>query len=200
MRRMPHLLYLTLLRSDLGPCRFYWYPLLYRVLDWILHCFTWYDLIFKNFYQALWQHELQLFQVKNFQHEFQAQQAHQDGIRGKPFLWLQLYLGFGWTLGCIFFGLVAANSSYDCRISKQYLCQAALLLCGISIMAFTAVEGYKGYIVFVWSYGIFLGGYQYCLKVYIYEKVRARNFARAWGFAQSSTALPTLISIPLLSM
>ena len=66
-------------------------------------------------------------------------------------------------------------------------------------MAFTAVEGYKGYIVFVWSYGIFLGGYQYCLKMYIYEKVRARNFARALGFAQSSTAIPTLVSIPLLS-
>ena len=79
------------------------------------------------------------------------------------------------------------------------MCQAALLLCGISIMAFTAVEGYKGYIVFVWSYGIFLGGYQYCLKMYIYEKVRARNFARALGFAQSSTAIPTLVSIPLLS-
>ena len=67
-------------------------------------------------------------------------------------------------------------------------------------MAFTAVEGYKGYIVFVWSYGIFLGGYHYTLKTYIYEKVRARNFARAWGFVQGSTALPTLISIPLLRM
>ena len=102
--------------------------------------------------------------------------------------------------GEVFFGAVADNNSgsYDCRISKQYLCQAALLLCGISIMAFTAVEGYKGYIVFVWSYGIFLGGYQYCLKMYIYEKVRARNFARALGFAQSSTAIPTLVSIPLL--
>ena len=129
----------------------------------------------------------------------QAQQAHDDGIRGRSFLWLQLYMGFAWTLGCIFFGAIAANSSsYECRISKQYLCQAALLLCGISIMAFTAVEGYKGYIVFVWSYGIFLGGYQYCLKMYIYEKVRARNFARAWGFAQFSMAIPNAIGIPAL--
>ena len=95
---------------------------------------------------------------------------------------------------------MAASSSYDCRISKQYLCQAALLLCGISIMAFTAVEGYKGYVVFVWSYGVFLGGYHYSLKMYIYEKVRARNFARAWGFAQSSMGLPILVSVPLLSM
>ena len=129
----------------------------------------------------------------------QAQQGYQDGIRGKAFLWLQLHLGLAWCLGCLFFGLMAATSSYDCRISKQYLCQAALLLCGISIMAFTAVEGYKGYVVFVWSYGVFLGGYHYSLKMYIYEKVRARNFARAWGFAQSSMGLSILVSVPLLS-
>jgi len=128
-----------------------------------------------------------------------AQQGYQDGIRGKAFLWLQLHLGLAWCLGCLFFGLMAASSSYDCRISKQYLCQAALLLCGISIMAFTAVEGYKGYVVFVWSYGVFLGGYHYSLKMYIYEKVRARNFARAWGFAQSSMGLPILVSVPLLT-
>ena len=66
-------------------------------------------------------------------------------------------------------------------------------------MAFTAVEGYKGYVVFVWSYGVFLGGYHYSLKMYIYGKVRARNFARAWGFAQSSMGLSILVSVPLLS-
>ena len=137
--------------------------------------------------------------IQLYMSSFQAQQSHQDGIRGKAFLWLQLHLGLAWCLGCLFFGLMAATSSYDCRISKQYLCQAALLLCGISIMAFTAVEGYKGYVVFVWSYGVFLGGYHYSLKMYIYEKVRARNFARAWGFAQSSMAVPILVSVPLLS-
>ena len=39
----------------------------------------------------------------------QAQQAHHDGIRGRSFLWLQLYLGLAWTVGCIFFGAVADN-------------------------------------------------------------------------------------------
>ena len=65
-------------------------------------------------------------------------------------------------------------------------------------MAFTAVEGYNGYVVFVWIYGIFNGGYHYTLKMYIYEKVRARNFARAWGFAQFSMAIPNAIGIPAL--
>ena len=34
--------------------------------------------------------------------------------------------------------------------------------------------------------------------MYIYEKVRARNFARAWGFAQASMAIPNAIGIPAL--
>ena len=71
---------------------------------------------------------------------------------------------------------------------------------GVSILAFTAVEGYNGYVVFVWIYGIFNGGYHYALKMYIYEKVRARNFARAWGFAQFSMSIPNAIGIPALGM
>ena len=73
-----------------------------------------------------------------------------------------------------------------------------MLVVAFSLMAFTAIRGYNGFAMFVWIYGIFLGGYNYALKMYIYEKVRARNFARALGFAQSSTAIPTLVSIPLL--
>lgn len=68
---------------------------------------------------------------------------------------------------------------------------------GVSILAFTAVEGYNGYVMFVWIYGAFIGGYYYTLKMYIYEKVRARNFARAWGFAQWTMAIPNLIGVPV---
>jgi hypothetical protein len=67
---------------------------------------------------------------------------------------------------------------------------------GITILTFTAIEGNNGYIMFAWIYGIFYGGYSYALKMYINEKVRARNFARAWGFAQFSMAAPSLIGIP----
>ena len=64
-------------------------------------------------------------------------------------------------------------------------------------MALSAVHGYSGYVIFVWIYGIFYGGYSYCLKMYIYEKVRARNFARAWGFAQFSMAISNFFGVPL---
>lgn len=44
--------------------------------------------------------------------------------------------------------------------------------------------------------GIFSGGYHYALKVYIYERVRARNFARAWSYVQAAQAFPILIGVP----
>jgi MFS family permease len=68
---------------------------------------------------------------------------------------------------------------------------------GLSILAFTAIEGNNGYVIFAWIYGIFCGGYNYALKMYINEKVRARNFARAWGFAQCAMAIPSLVGIPV---
>ena len=58
---------------------------------------------------------------------------------------------------------------------------------------------YNGYHIFVWIYGMSHGGYVYAFKMYVFEKVRARNFARAWGFAQMAMALPTLIGIPAAS-
>lgn len=57
--------------------------------------------------------------------------------------------------------------------------------------------GYHGYVLFAWLYGIFCGGFHYSLKMYTYEKVRARNFARTWGFVQCSQAIPTAIGVPI---
>lgn len=45
--------------------------------------------------------------------------------------------------------------------------------------------------------GIFCGGYHYSLKMYTYERVRSRNFARTWGFVQCSQAVPIAIGVPL---
>ncbi len=125
------------------------------------------------------------------------QQANLEGIIGTSCLLLQAYLGLAWALGCGLFGAIVVNHSKECQISKQYLCQASLLMSGLSTLAFTSVEGYNGYVMFVWIYGIFTGGFMYTLKMYIYEKVRARNFAKAWGFAQFAMALPNFLGIPI---
>ncbi|PSN45283.1 hypothetical protein C0J52_17530 [Blattella germanica] len=126
-----------------------------------------------------------------------AHQVEEEGL-GDTAVLLQTYLGLAWTLGCAAFGLVVVQNSVECRIARQYLCQAAVFMCGLSILALTAVHGnYHGYVLFAWIYGIFCGGYHYSLKMYTYERVRARNFARTWGFVQCSQAIPIAIGVPI---
>ena len=59
------------------------------------------------------------------------------------------------------------------------------------------MQSYYGYVTFVWVYGIFSGGYNYTLKMFVFQKLRARNFARAWGYIQCCQALPNMFGIPL---
>ncbi|XP_011868647.1 PREDICTED: uncharacterized protein LOC105562418 isoform X2 [Vollenhovia emeryi] len=67
---------------------------------------------------------------------------------------LQAYLGLAWTLGCVAFGLLVVHRSVECRIARQYLTQAAVFVCGLCILALTAVQGnYHGYVMFAWIYG-----------------------------------------------
>lgn len=126
-----------------------------------------------------------------------AYQMERDGL-GEKVLMLQFHLGLAWILGCVSFGMLVVRNSVECRIARQYLCQTSAFMCGVCTIAFTAVHGnYHGYTMFVWIYGIFCGGYHYSLKMYTYERVRARNFARTWGFVQFSQSLPIAVGIPI---
>lgn len=64
-------------------------------------------------------------------------------------------------------------------------------------MALSAVQGYHGYVLFVWLYGICLGGFSYSLKMFTLERVRARHFTKAWSFVQGAKSFPVLIGIPI---
>lgn len=76
-----------------------------------------------------------------------------DNVKDKV-LTLHIYLGCAWMLGCSIFGLLVVKKSVDCRIAKQYLCQAAILICGLAMLMLTTVEGnYQTYLFFVWVYG-----------------------------------------------
>ena len=110
-------------------------------------------------------------------------------------LYLQCYLGLGMTVGTVIFGCLCLQRSGECQVGRQYLCQVPLLICGISILALTTVQGYHGYSTFVMVYGVFLGGYTYSLKMFTYQKVRARNFSRAWSLIQCSQSLPHLLGV-----
>jgi hypothetical protein len=71
------------------------------------------------------------------------------------------------------------------------------LFSGISMLALASVEGYHGYLLFVWMYGLFLGGFEVTLRVYCYERLRIRQFSRGWGFIQGAKALPCLVGLPI---
>jgi hypothetical protein len=120
-----------------------------------------------------------------------------EGLSSQDILHLQGYLGLAWAGGCVVFGSLCIQRSGDCQVGRQYLCQASLLICGITILALPTVQGYNGYVIFVWVYGIFIGGYNYSLKMYVYQKVRARNFSRAWSYVQCSQAIPNLVGVSL---
>jgi hypothetical protein len=66
-----------------------------------------------------------------------------------------------------------------------------------TLLAFTALDNYSGYLLFVWIYGFFYRGYQYSLKMFIYEKVRAKNFNRAWGYVQFCQSIPIMVRVPI---
>lgn len=63
------------------------------------------------------------------------------------------------------------------------------------MLALVSVEGYHGYFLFAWMYGVFLGGFELTLKVYTFDRLRVRQFTRGWGFVQGIKALPYLFGI-----
>ncbi|XP_076307706.1 monocarboxylate transporter 10-like isoform X2 [Tachypleus tridentatus] len=124
-------------------------------------------------------------------------QGEKEGLDYQSLLLLQVFLGLAFALGSGAFGFIIVKNSVQCMIARQYLCQAALFMIGASLLAFTALKEYQGFVLFVWIYGLFYGGYNYSLKMYTLEKVRARNFARAWGFVQWVQAIPFAVGIPV---
>nr|XP_022921215.1 monocarboxylate transporter 2-like [Onthophagus taurus] len=128
---------------------------------------------------------------------FLVYQGYKEGLEEPSLVLLQTFLGFSSALGCFGFGLVTIKPSTQCLISRQYLCQASLIGIGISLLALTAVQGYHGYCLFTWLYGICLGGYTYSLKMFTLERVKTRHFTKAWSFIESSKSVPILIGIPL---
>ncbi|XP_075751680.1 monocarboxylate transporter 10 isoform X2 [Rhipicephalus microplus] len=126
--------------------------------------------------------------------------GEQEGLERSSLLLLQAFLGIASALGSAAFGLIVIKNSVQCLIARQYLCQAAAFMISASLLAFTALHQYHGYLLFVWIYGIFLGGYQYSLKMYTLEKVRARNFAKCWSFVQWCQSVPVLVGVPLAGL
>lgn len=87
---------------------------------------------------------------------YMSYQAEIEGL-GDSIIFLQIYLGLAWTVGCLAFSMFVIHNSTECRIARQYLCQTAVFMCGLSILAFTLVNGnYQAYVMFAWIYGEYI--------------------------------------------
>ncbi|CAG4951967.1 unnamed protein product [Colias eurytheme] len=128
---------------------------------------------------------------------FLALQGFQEGLEESALVLLQTFLGFAAVLGCAGFGLVLVRPSAQCLVSKQYLCQTAMLGIGISMLALSSVEGYHGYVLFAWMYGLCLGGFLYSMKMLTMERVRGRHFTKVWSFVQGAEAIPVIVGVPV---
>ncbi|XP_076756180.1 monocarboxylate transporter 10 [Xylocopa sonorina] len=126
-----------------------------------------------------------------------AVQGHKDGLEASAVVLLQTCLGLAAALGCAAWGVVTARPSAQCLVSRQYLCQAALLGVAIAQVALGSVQGYHGLILASGLYGASLGGALYSLKMLALERLRARLFARSWALVQAAEALPILLGVPL---
>ncbi|XP_050298344.1 monocarboxylate transporter 2-like [Anthonomus grandis grandis] len=124
-------------------------------------------------------------------------QGFREGLEDSALVLLQTFMGFASALGCVGFGLITVKPSTQCLISRQYLCQTALIGIGISLLALSAVQGYHGYVLFVWLYGICLGGFTYSLKAFALERIKNKHFTKAWSFIQGAKSIPVLLGIPL---
>ncbi|XP_033361148.1 monocarboxylate transporter 10-like [Bombus vosnesenskii] len=126
-----------------------------------------------------------------------AIQGHKDGLEASAVVLLQTCLGLAAALGCAACGVVTARPSAQCLVSRQCLCQAALLGVAITQVALGSVQGYHGLILASGLYGASLGGALYSLKMLALERLRAKHFARSWALVQAAEALPILLGVPL---
>lgn len=70
---------------------------------------------------------LKVFIVENLILEIQVYQGYKEGLEDSALVLLQTFMGFASALGCVGFGLVTVRPSSQCLISRQYLCQAAMV-------------------------------------------------------------------------
>ena len=100
-------------------------------------------------------------------------------------------MGLGWVVGVVVTGLAMVWPGLLPRHSRQYLCQTAGLTSGLAILCLTATHHW------VWLAGISSGAYNFALKMFVFQKVRARNFARAWSLLQMSQSVSLLAGVSL---
>lgn len=77
--------------------------------------------------------------------------------------------------------MIVINLNIYIELKSIYKINNDKNILGLSLLALSSVQGYHGYVLFVWLYGLCLGGFLYSVKMLTMERVRAKHFTRAWG-------------------
>ena len=101
-------------------------------------------------------------------------------------------MGLGWVGGVCLCGLFTVSNLLP-RHSRQYICQISGLGAGLALFSLNTTHHW------VWISGLFSGSWAYALKVFVLQKVRARNFARAWSLVQMSQSVSIITGACLSS-
>jgi len=113
-------------------------------------------------------------------------------FRGTTLLPAVLCLASAWCVGCCLAGILVTR-----RLARQSIAQASCLACGLSILGLALAPNYTAHLALLSLYSCTAAAYCYSTKMFLYQKVRARNFGLAWGWVQCAQAVPTLLSLPV---
>ena len=102
-------------------------------------------------------------------------------------------MGLAWVGGVLVSGLLTLSSLLP-RHYRQYLCISSGLCSGLSLILHQQLPDQ-----WPWLAAMFIGAYHYTLKMFVFKKVRARNFARAWSLVQASQSVSVLCGVTLSS-
>lgn len=112
-------------------------------------------------------------------------------------LLLQLWLGLSTCCGCIIAGIVTTANSRNLFISKRFLLQLSYYGAAVAMFSLYCVQGFHGYVMVAWIYGLFFGSYLYISKIFCYSIVRSKEFSRTWSIVQAVQAVPCLLGVSL---
>lgn len=106
-----------------------------------------------------------------------------------------VYLGAFMVLGtCLAALLMLIPHSFN---SKQYQSQALLIAAGGISLAMHQTSDLRMIQRLGAVLGTVFGGYQYTIKLFVYEKVGAKNFAQIWAFVEAGSSVGVLSVVPL---
>ncbi|XP_036328523.1 uncharacterized protein LOC118740892 [Rhagoletis pomonella] len=114
---------------------------------------------------------------------------------------LQTFLGVSTTMGVFIAGTILRKTFRigTFMITSQIVSQVFIALIAISILSLSFVVSFRWFCILGWMYGIGFGGFRYAFKILALDRIKVKQFSKAWSLLKGAESIPVLISIPLTS-